>query len=66
MKTRISKQYGTPIEAVTLRKQTNMLKASKYFIYKNRLENKFIRFDIIEIYINGKNKLVNHIKNVIF
>lgn len=64
VKTRISKKFGSPAEAVNENKIKHILSASKYFIYKNSLENKNICFDIIEVYINKNNKLINHIKNV--
>ena len=32
----------------------------------NSLENKNIRFDIFEVYIHGKENVINHIKNVFF
>ncbi len=66
VKTRVSKKYGTPVEAVNDTKKKHILSTSQYYIYKYGLENKYIRFDIIEVYINGKNKFVNHIKNVFF
>lgn len=63
VKTRKNKNYGSPIDAVDKRKQQHILNASKYFIYINKLENKNIRFDVIEIY--AKDKLyINHIKNI--
>lgn len=66
VKTRVSKKYGNPVEAVNKAKEKHILLSSKYYIYKYRLQNKFIRFDIIEVYIDGKNKFINHIKNVFF
>lgn len=66
VKTRISKNFGQPIEAVDEHKKKNIIKASKFYIYLNSLENKYIRFDIIEVYINKNNSLINHIKNVFF
>lgn len=66
VKSRMSKKYGNPIESVDNYKQKHILDASKYFIYKNKLENQNIRFDIIEVYINDKGNFINHIKNVFF
>lgn len=66
VKTRLSKKYGTPIESINQRKQKNFVSASKYYIHMNKLENKFIRFDVIEIYINGPKRLINHVRNVFF
>lgn len=66
VKTRASMKYGMPVEAVDKNKREHILKASKYYIYKNYLQNKYIRFDIIEVYINKNNYLINHIKNAFF
>lgn len=64
VKTRMSKRFGAPAEAVDYNKQKHILNATRYYVYKNSLENKNIRFDIIEVYINRNNKLINHITNV--
>ena len=64
VKTRMSKKFGNPVESVNKYKQKHIVNATKYYVYKNSLENKNIRFDIIEVYINKKNKFINHIKNV--
>lgn len=63
VKTRTSKKYGDPVEAVDYNKQKHIINAAKYYIYKNFLQNQNIRFDIIEVYINRKDILVNHIEN---
>ncbi len=64
VKTRHNNNYGNPAQAVDKRKRTHILNATKYFIYINRLENRFIRFDVIEIYQKDK-FYINHIKNII-
>ncbi len=65
VKTRSSDEYGRPLEAVTPLKQKHMYKSAKYYLYKTRQENAFVRFDVIEIYIvDGKVK-INHIKQII-
>ena len=66
VKTRRSKQYGRPVDSVNENKQKHILQASKYYIYVNNLENKCLRYDIIEVYINKRNYLINNIKNVFF
>lgn len=62
VKTRTNLKHGKPIEAVTESKQKHIVYATKYYIYKNQLENEYIRFDIISIY---KNRLY-HYKNCEF
>ena len=66
VKTRITKKYGKPIEAVNLNKVKHIKDAAKYYIYKNHLECKNIRFDVIEVYITDKEENINHIKNLFF
>lgn len=63
VKTRTSKKYGIPAEAVNKVKKQHIIRSSQYFIYKNRLNTESVRFDVIEVYFLKKNKLVNHIKN---
>ena len=62
VKTRTNLSYGRPSEAVTEIKQNHIEKAIKYYIYKHHLENKDIRFDIIEVYVYKEKYKINHIK----
>ena len=64
VKTRKSLQYGTPKEAVTQNKKKHIWETSKYYIYRNKLENRYIRFDVIEIYSKEEKFYINHIKNI--
>lgn len=66
VKTRTSKNFGTPRDAVNANKRKHIISSSKYFIYKYGLENKKIRFDIVEVYINKGKYLIEHIKNNFF
>lgn len=66
VKTRCSKQYGEAREAVNRQKKKHIKKASEYFIYKHKLENKFIRFDVIEVYVKNDKFCINHIKNTLW
>lgn len=62
VKTRQNFHYGSPAESVTGGKQKHIWKATKYYIYLHKLENKYIRFDVIEIYKNKGRFYLNHIK----
>ena len=55
VKTRVSKKYGRPLDAINESKKKHILQTSKYYIYVNNLENKFIRYDVIEVYMNDNN-----------
>ena len=41
-----------------------MLDATNFYLYLHRLENKMIRFDVIEVYSVKNIFYINHIKNV--
>lgn len=64
VKTRTSFNYGFPAEAVNNAKKRHILNSAKYYLYIKKMENSFVRMDVIEVVIyNGKYKL-NHLKNV--
>ena len=65
VKTRISNKYGNPIESVNENKIKHIIKAANYYVYKNNLESKNIRFDVIEVYIGKKEKIYSEIKQII-
>ncbi len=66
VKTRRSKKYGKACEAVNERKRKHIKKATEFYVYKYGLENSFIRFDIIELYLKEGIFYINHIKNVLW
>lgn len=66
VKTRCSEKYGRPSEAVDKTKKKHIKKAATFFVYKNRLENKFIRFDVVEIYVRNGKFYIKHIKNTLW
>ncbi len=66
VKTRLSSKFGKPAESINKEKIKHIIKASRFYIYVNHLENRFIRYDVIEVYIGEKNVLINHIKNAFF
>ena len=64
VKTRTSSKYGMPSEAVDFNKEKHIKKSSQVYVYLNNLENKYIRYDVIEVYFINKNKYyINHLKN---
>ena len=56
VKTRTSRKYGKPREAVDFYKKKHILNTAKYYLYINNLYNKYIRFDVIEVFLN-RNKV---------
>ena len=64
VKTRRNFKYGEPRDSVNYIKKKHMWDATKYYVYKNNLYNKNIRFDVIEVYIYNRGNYINHIKNI--
>ena len=64
VKTRTTVEFGNPAEAVNETKIEHMLKTAKYFLYSNRINNKSMRFDVIEVFIYKGRYKVNHIKQI--
>ena len=65
VKTRTNRNYGEPIDAITYYKKKHMLKSIQFYLYLRRLENNFIRIDVIEVYQRKDGFWVNHIKKAI-
>lgn len=65
VKTRTNSLYGHPVEAVNNYKQKHIYNSAKYYIYKNRINDIPIRFDVIEIFIKNNKFSMNHIKQAI-
>lgn len=63
VKTRSTLKYGMPCEAVTPKKINNIIYSAKYYIYKKKIYNTDIRFDVIEIYLHDGKCIIHHIKN---
>jgi putative endonuclease len=65
VKYRKSLDYGYPSEALTNHKINKIRIVAKMYLKINKIENKEIRFDVIEILRNRreKNIYINHIEN---
>jgi putative endonuclease len=66
VKSRNGLTYGSPAEAVNRKKQDNIRKLASIYIVRNNLQNSCIRFDVVEIILNGKAlniKEINLIRN---
>ena len=65
VKARMYFKFGSPIESITFNKIKNIKKTAKYYIHKNNEYNRFIRFDIIEIFLSSTNSnyKINHIED---
>ncbi len=65
VKTRRNISYGMPIESVNYYKQKHLYSTAEYYLYKNKISNVPIRFDIIEIYLINHKVKINHVKDVL-
>lgn len=65
VKTRTSKEYGVPSDAVTKNKINNITKGINFFLLKNNYKGTFIRVDVLELYYLHDKFYINHIKQVI-
>lgn len=64
IKTRYSDKYGKPMEAVNFYKKKKIINASKFYIQKNKLNDFFMRFDVLEVYLNYNMKFkINFIED---
>ncbi len=57
VKTRSSNAFGTPAEAITLKKQQHIIRSAQFFMLEHAVVNTQVRFDAIEVI----DKRVNHI-----
>ena len=65
VKTRTSKQYGNPSEAVDYTKMNHILRVAEYYIYIKKIKNTYMRIDVIEVMISRKGNVVRHLKQVV-
>ncbi len=62
VKSRYSKKYGLPQEAVGRVKQRKILKTAMWYIQANRLHDRDMRFDVLTITFDQKGDFtINHI-----
>ena len=64
VKTRQNLHYGMPCEAVNEKKQKHIINATKYYLYLHKLENSYIRIDVIEVLKKKDKYYLNHIKQI--
>lgn len=67
VKTRTTKDYGLPEEAISFNKQQRMLRAAKIYLCKTKrgpIEN--YRFDAVSVYLNQKGGVdkIEHYENI--
>lgn len=63
VKWRKDRRFGSPLEAVTLRKQNRLRLLAELYMLKSPRPEKYLRFDVIGIIGSGKNMQLQHIIN---
>ena len=64
VKTRRNKKFGEPEESVNEQKQQQLINSAEGFLMnETAYDNYDKRFDVIAIYSDGKNEIINHIEN---
>ena len=53
VKTRTSKKYGSPIEAINKKKQNSIMKSAQFYLNRKNLNDVNVRFDAVEVIINN-------------
>ena len=52
VKTRKNDRYGSPFEAVDIRKQKKLSMMAQYYISRNKMEDRAARFDVVSVLLN--------------
>ncbi|HHY03912.1 MAG TPA: YraN family protein [Thermoanaerobacterales bacterium] len=63
VKTRRSDSFGMGMEAVNYPKQQKIRKTALNFLNENKIRFENLRFDVIDIFFDGRSFKLNHIKN---
>jgi putative endonuclease len=64
VKSRHSKAFGTPEDAVTEKKESYLKRTAEGYLFQHHLENRKCRFDVIAVEWKGEEPQIRHIKNV--
>ena len=63
VKTRRSRAFGSPQEAVSLKKQRAISSVALAFLQQNRLSEQAARFDVIAVHLDNNCPQIEHIEN---
>ena len=61
VKTRSSQEYGNPAEAVSQRKQRQIIRAANWYLNEQAHKELQPRFDVVAVIVDGKAFCVEHI-----
>lgn len=63
VKTRTGAAFGSPLEAVEIRKQRKMIQAAQFFLAEKGLQQRDARFDVVGVSWPGPVPVLEHIEN---
>ena len=63
VKTKISRDFGKPVQAVTPHKQDQISRVAISYIQRKGWANKDCRFDVLSLEVSGEKAFVTHYKN---
>ena len=63
VKTRRSKKFGEPEDAVTLRKRNQLKKTADGYLYQRNIDDRECRFDVLAIEYEKNTPIIRHIEN---
>jgi len=63
VKARRTKSFGEPEDAVTVFKRKQLRKIAEGYLFRNNIDGKACRFDVIAIQYVGKDAIVRHLVN---
>lgn len=66
VKTRSNDNYGSGLEAITLKKQKQLINVAKGYLTINKIQDKSCRFDAVIINFKGNDFEIEHFKDIIF
>lgn len=64
VKTRSNIHFGRPKDAVNEQKQKHIYQSTRFYLYLHKLNNAFVRFDVIEVYFFNNRYKLKHLKQV--
>jgi putative endonuclease len=63
VKTRYNDEFGDPAFAITQRKQQQIRKIARGYLYEHEIKEQDCRFDVVAIGMKGNDPHINYIKN---
>jgi putative endonuclease len=63
VKTRLSKEYGDPEDAVTVRKRLTLRNTAEGFMFENNIADQICRFDVIAIEYDRGQPVIRHLED---